>query len=280
MLKNILLTLLVSGSILLAYGVLIEPSRVIVKEVTIPAPRLAEFFGDATVVHLSDFQCRGWGLREMQLVRLLKEIEADFIFITGDFSQGSDSYEPVLRLLEEIPAAEGIYGVLGNTDYNERRNVCILCHEDDLVTFREGPIRMLRNETIVLKRDGRELALVGLDRYDEVTGGSRSRDAFVAAPFAMPKIVLAHTPHYIEDARRRGTDLYLAGDTHGGQVGLPPPALEKMYPTKDMRYPHGFYDADGLPLFVSSGIGWNEIPVRIGVPPEIVVLKFTGGGAS
>ncbi len=278
MLKNILLTVLLALIFLLTYGFLIEPSRVIVKEVVIPAPRLAEFFGDAVVVHLSDFQSRGWGLREMQVAGLLTKLAPDYVFITGDFAQGSDSYEPVMRLLEEIPATEGIFGVLGNTDYNERRNVCVLCHESDLVTLREGPIRMLRNETIRLKRNGRELALVGLDRYDEAKGGSYARDAIRNAPYALPKIVLAHTPHYLEDVSQRGTDLYLAGDTHGGQIALPRSTLAKLNPTKDMRYPRGLFEAEEIPLYVSSGIGWNEVPVRIGVRPEIVVLKFREEG--
>ncbi|NNE08307.1 MAG: hypothetical protein HKN20_07060 [Gemmatimonadetes bacterium] len=279
MLKNIVLTIVLALILLLTYGFLIEPSRVVVKEVVIPAPRLAEFFGDATVVHLSDFQSRGWGLREMQVVSLMTKLEPDYVFITGDFAQASDSYEPVMRLLEQIPATEGIFGVLGNTDYNERRNVCVLCHEDDLLTVREGPIRVLRNETIRLKRGGRELALVGLDRYDEAKGASHAYDAIRNAPYALPKIVLAHTPYYIEDVSRRGTDLYLAGDTHGGQVALPRSTLAKLNPTKDMRYPRGLFEAEGIPLYVSSGIGWNEVPVRIGVRPEIVVLKFREEGS-
>lgn len=280
MLKNILLTLILASILLLAYGFLIEPSHVIVKEVVIPAPRLADFFGDATVVHLSDFQCRGWGLREMQVASILKKMAPDYVFITGDFAQGSDSYEPVMRLLEEIPATEGIFGVLGNTDYNDRKNVCFMCHTDDLVSLRKQPIRMLRNETIRLQRNGKELALVGLDRYDEAKGGSRARTAIRNAPYALPKIVLAHTPYYLEDVSERGTDLYLAGDTHGGQIALPRSTLAKLNPTKDMRYPRGLYEAEGIPLYVSSGIGWNEVPVRIGVRPEIVVLKFRKDGSS
>jgi predicted MPP superfamily phosphohydrolase len=40
------------------------------------------------------------------------------------------------------------------------------------------------------------------------------------------------------------------------------------------RYAAGLVREDGKTLFVSTGIGTSILPVRLGVPPEIVLLHI------
>jgi predicted MPP superfamily phosphohydrolase len=70
--------------------------------------------------------------------------------------------------------------------------------------------------------------------------------------------------------------LTLAGHTHGGQVLLPligRPVVPSRY---GQRYAAGHVVEDGRHLFVTTGIGTSIVPIRIGVPPEIVVLTIAG----
>ena len=74
--------------------------------------------------------------------------------------------------------------------------------------------------------------------------------------------------------RRRA--LTIAGHTHGGQVALPllrRLALEHATAHGE-RYARGVIRENGHTLFVSSGIGTSFLPVRLGVPPEISLLKI------
>ena len=70
--------------------------------------------------------------------------------------------------------------------------------------------------------------------------------------------------------------LTIAGHTHGGQVALPLLqgwALD--YASRNgVRYPAGVRREDGRTLFVSPGIGTSWVPVRLGVPPEISLLRI------
>lgn len=50
-------------------------------------------------------------------------------------------------------------------------------------------------------------------------------------------------------------------------------ALERATRT-GIRYPAGIRREDGRILFVSSGIGTSFLPVRMGVPPEISLLRI------
>ena len=66
-------------------------------------------------------------------------------------------------------------------------------------------------------------------------------------------------------------DLMLAGHEHGGQVRLP--FVGPLEPNvRRSPYQMGSYDVDGMPLFVSRGIGWSALPVRFWCPPEIVLF--------
>jgi len=272
---------LVLAAAVLVYGMLIEPNRIVVRQVEVPSPALGQFFGDAHVVHLSDLQIRGIGRREKKLIRLLEEIDPDYVFVTGDFSQKNGDYQAALELLDRIPAREGIWGVLGNTDYNRQRMYCALCHTDESYIDLRGsdPITMLRNDVVHLERNGRRLELIGLDEYD---GHDGYKDAYSptrvldSACDDFPKLVLAHTPFCVDYAERRRVNLFLAGDTHGGQVVLPDPILQFVMPDKQMKYRTGLFNVGALFLHVNPGIGWNNLPIRIGCPPEITVLNFVG----
>jgi len=264
---------------LLFYGLLIEPNRIVVRTVAVPSEELARFFGDARVVHLSDLHVRGIGLREKRLIEALAEIEPDYVFVTGDYIQEKCPPEPALELLARVPAREGIWGVLGNVDYNGRRESCRLCHEgSDGGTLRtDSPLRMLRNEVVTIERGGNELDLIGLDQQDGMNGGPDPADVLRPSRQGIPRMVIAHTPFLVTEAAEQGVDLYLAGDTHGGQVCAPTWFLDKIMPDKIWRYREGLYAVGSLWLVVSHGVGWSILPIRVGEPPEIVLLRFEEG---
>ncbi|MBN1825235.1 MAG: metallophosphoesterase [Candidatus Eisenbacteria bacterium] len=268
---------LVPFAAILIYGTLIEPARLVVREVRVPSPPLARFFGGATVVHVSDLHTRGIGRRERLLLEALEKIDPDYVFVTGDYVHANRSREPALELLRRFPGRAEVWGVLGNVDYDGSRESCLLCHVGGPGGPLRGrePIRMLRNEAIDLERDGRRLRLIGLDEMDTRAQGG-DPDRLLSAPAdSIPVVILAHTPWMLERAADSGADLFLAGDTHGGQIAAPKALLERFLSDKDWRYRRGRFRVGGLWLHVDSGVGWSIFPVRFGMPPEITVLRFT-----
>ena len=68
--------------------------------------------------------------------------------------------------------------------------------------------------------------------------------------------------------------LTIAGHTHGGQVRLPfvPPVwTPSLY---GARFAYGHIVESGRHLIVSGGLGCSKVPVRLGVPPEIVRITL------
>ena len=66
----------------------------------------------------------------------------------------------------------------------------------------------------------------------------------------------------------------LAGHTHGGQMRLPlvwPRFVPSAY---GARFAYGHIVEDDRHLIVSGGLGTSIVPVRLGVPPEIVHIEL------
>jgi predicted MPP superfamily phosphohydrolase len=65
----------------------------------------------------------------------------------------------------------------------------------------------------------------------------------------------------------------LSGHTHGGQVRLfgYSPIVPSIYGN---RFAYGHVVEGGRHLLISGGLGCSIMPVRFGMPPEIVVLEL------
>ena len=84
-----------------------------------------------------------------------------------------------------------------------------------------------------------------------------------------PVILLAHEPDIFTKVPER-VALTLAGHTHGGQIVLPfiPPVWT---PSEyGARFAYGHVVEQGRHMIVSGGLGCSAVPLRLGVPPEIV----------
>ena len=77
------------------------------------------------------------------------------------------------------------------------------------------------------------------------------------------------------DAALARVAVTLAGHTQGGQVRLL--GWSPVVPSRfGNRYAHGLVEEDGRRLIVSGGLGCSTLPVRLGVPPEITLVRLSG----
>ena len=88
-----------------------------------------------------------------------------------------------------------------------------------------------------------------------------------------PILLLAHEPDIFPTVPAR-IALTLSGHTHGGQVRILgySPLVPSDYGN---RYAYGHVVEAGRHLVVSGGIGPGKLPVRFGVPPEIVPVELS-----
>lgn len=191
----------------------------------------------------------------------------DLILLAGDYVSDHDDdslrmpLQTIAEHLKGLDAPLGVYAVIGNHDARagSRRVAAAL----DLVG-----IFTLANAHVVIGRAAGPLVLAGIDDNPDIAralGGLERQQA----------LCLVHRPDLFP-ALPPACALTIAGHTHGGQVALPllqRLALEHASRYGE-RYAQGVIREAGRTLFVSPGIGTSWLPVRLGVPPEISLLKI------
>lgn len=221
-----------------------------------------------------------------EIVERTNRLKPDIIVLLGDYLTGPFPSDPVAfedwgRALGKLDAPLGLYAVLGNHDW---------WTDPDAVraTLSANRIRVMENDAIYVPRsNGAGFWLAGLgDQLAHKLGRGRIRGADdVPGTLAQikddgePAILLAHEP----DVFRRVPDrfnLTLAGHTHGGQVALPVLGRPIMPTGETGEYAYGHIIEEKRHLIVSGGLGCSALPVRFGVPPEIVLIEVGGPEAA
>ena len=243
---------------------LIELTEIETNTLEIKLQNLPLWVEKESFVHISDIHFRHFSKREKQLLEKLKEINPDYIFITGDFidwtTRNWSSLEEFLDALVKIPK-KGIYFVFGNHEHRNRR-----LNEFIKILDRKN-IQVINNQSVFLEG----VYLIGVD--DPHLGFDRLNKAIENVDMKMPKILLAHSPEIFRKVNFKNV-LVLAGHTHGGQINLPF-ISNLILPLKyDRKYKSGFFGEDYKWLYVNKGIGWTFLPFRFNAKPEIAVIKF------
>jgi hypothetical protein len=136
-------------------------------------------------------------------------------------------------------------------------------------------LRFLRGEAAALRFGSATLNLAGHDyqHLDDIhlpgAGALMQEDAL--------NILLQHNPAAFPRSAELGYDLMLAGHTHGGQINADVFGENLNVARMFTPYVRGEYRRNGKLLYVSSGLGTVAIPVRLGAPPEVTVIRLCAG---
>jgi len=231
-----------------------------------------------TITVIADIHAGGpnMGLaRVKQVVDAGNAIGGDLIVVMGDyFATHRFITEHVSNAawaaeLARLKAPLGVYSILGNHDWWY-----------DITGVRKAlaaeRIPLLENDVVHLGAPGARFWLAGLgDQLAHFIGPSRFRGeddlpgTLAQVRTSDPVILLAHEPDIFVTVPER-VSLTIAGHTHGGQIRVPfvPPVWAPS--AYGARFAYGHIVERGRHMIVSGGLGCSKVPLRLGVPPEIV----------
>ena len=220
--------------------------------------------------------------RVEEIVSVTNQLEPDLIVLLGDYIAGMRRFRTGLvppeawgRALAGLEAPLGTYAILGNHDW---------WYDIDTIraTLADHRIPVMENSAELMKPEGGPpFWLAGLgDQLAHIVGHGEFRgvDDLPGTLARIPEdgnpiLLLAHEPDIFPKVPDR-VSLTLSGHTHGGQVALPffgRPVVPSAY---GQRYAYGHIVEEGRHLIVSGGLGCSIMPIRFGVPPEIVVVDL------
>jgi predicted MPP superfamily phosphohydrolase len=266
-----------AGLGLSGYGIWSAERLPLVTRRTLFFPDLPAGLDGITIAHLSDVHAGIHMEREKMeaIVAQTSALRPDLIVQTGDMIDIAVSYIPdYVRAFRDLQAPLGVVTVLGNHDRYTGEEAVIRGVRDAGQSF-------VQNGAHVVERNGTPLALVGIDdprnwRVDDPQDADVGM-ALRRTPPGVFKILLAHRPGAFDSAAPRGVPLTLAGHIHGGQIYLP--VIGWSAGRLITKYVMGHFQQGASQLYVSRGIGVVGVPIRVFVPPEIVLLELRRGTA-
>jgi len=244
--------------------------------------------------------CEPWlGRNRLEaIVAMTNALRPDAVLLLGDYMPG----HRILRLAQSVPDREwaralshfvaplGIHAVQGNHDW---------WAEPELQGTRRGPTRVQRalenasipvyeNRAVRLSKDGQPFWIAGLGdqwafwrpsgfepaprRPIRHEGVHDLAGTLAQVTDDAPVILMAHEPDIFPLVPSR-VALTVSGHTHGGQVRVLgySPIVPSIY---GRRYIYGHIVEQERHLIVSGGLGCSALPIRLGVPPEIVIVEL------
>lgn len=269
------------------WGAIVTPGKIDVREVEMEFDRLPEAFDGYRIVQWSDAHLGTYdghtAIVENQ-VNTINGLHPDMICFTGDLvSRETVEALPYRDILAKLHAADGVFSVLGNHDYDnyvtwddeqakeaDRKALCDL--------QRGIGWHLLNDDYALIKRGDGQIVVIGTENFGDRPGekrGSLTR-AYSGLNDGNFKIQLQHNPYAwrANTLTNSNIDLMLAGHTHAFQMMLTL-GQWRLSPAR-LRYREwgGAYNEGDRWLYVNIGTGMVGPPMRIGATPEITVITL------
>lgn len=256
--------------------------------------------GELKFGYITDLHNCNYGKDNDRLINEVKSLGLEFMVLGGDMICGKRQikkspktyYKNATAFLRGISGSLPIYYVYGNheTRVKNRRNENPL-YNSYMESIKNLEITDLNDRTAIMYRENNSSVYImtGLEineeAYDDKNSLKISDEAFSGISSVCSErkinrhncfnIIVAHTPEFFCEYKKRGADLVLSGHFHGGTVRLPfvggiVSRDFKLFP----RYSYGEYKMGESKMILSGGLGDHTIHFRLFNRPEIVVINI------
>ena len=183
------------------------------------------------------------------IVSSINSLEPDIVLFTGDFIDhevDKEVEEKIVTSLKSINANIGKYAIKGDSDIDLFDSIMA---SSDFINVSDKSIEVFYKGNVPIIIGNQDI----------------SSDLF--------NILLIHQPDSISEYENN-FNLVLAGHSLNGQINIP--VIKKMLLKKGAKkYYNDYYDVNGTPLYVSSGIGTTNFKYRLFNKPSVSLYRLT-----
>lgn len=252
-------------------AVIVSRNQYRTRELDLPVHGLHPDFEGFRIVQVSDLHVSPFlSVREAgRVIDMANELRPDLAVFTGDLiSELGDPLREAIRELIRLRADLGVLGCMGNHE------TYVGCRNFLEAQAGKAGLIFLRDKNTQIRRGQGVLNIAGVDYQRKVAPGSYLPGAERLVMPGMPNILLSHNPDVFPSAIARGFQAVLGGHTHGGQVNVE--ILHQNINPARFRTPYvsGLYQLGNASCFVTNGVGTIGVPLRMGAPAEIALLRL------
>jgi predicted MPP superfamily phosphohydrolase len=272
--------------LLVLNGFIFTKNDFIVKEQTLYFNNLPASFENFKIVQISDLHLGSFHNKSVieKAIGLIESQKPDMLFFTGDMINVTNKETiPYITLLNNIKTNYGKFSVLGNHDIGDYAKWDTVpgqkkINEELIKCERQMGFNVLIDTSFKIFKGQDSIYIAGVNNcgnYPFKKAGDLKKalknideKAFV--------ILLAHDPAQWsgEVVGKTNIPLTLSGHTHGMQLGINSGNIKWSPISLKYKYWLGLYKNNLQYLYVNPGLGFLGFPGRIGIKPEITVLKL------
>jgi predicted MPP superfamily phosphohydrolase len=267
----LVLVLVVVGALI--WGTMEEPNQLRYTQVRMKSVQWPQHWQPIRVVVVSDLHVGAPHIDLDKLetvVEMINQAEPDVVLLLGSFMPGDFFKTPIppqdfAPVLGKIEAKYEVLALLGRRD-------AIDGGKQLADALKKEKITVLSDSAASIKlAQKKRFWFIGFEDEPATYPGVMAK-----LPKDEPIFGMVHNPARFTDIPSK-VDLVFAGYTHGGIVTVPEFPLPILPVGVPKRYAYGPISEDEHQMFVTAGIGTDEIPVRLNNKPEILVVTVMSG---
>ena len=264
----ILLTILTS----LIYSRFIGTIGLKTNEIQIETKSIKESYNGLKIIHFSDIHYKKviTNKRVKKLISEINKSKPDIILFTGDLidKEYKITDKNTIFLINELKKLKTTYGKYAIIGDNDQKNIDIIKN-----IYIQSDFKLLNNEeTIIYNSNNDKISILGINTlaYNKKNINNlinnTKEDTY--------KIVLLHEPDYINEiTQNNNIDLILSGHSINGSINIP--LIKKFFlPIGAKKYYKPYYKINNTTIYISNGIGVNNINFRLFNHPSINFYRF------
>lgn len=265
---TIILTMLIIILLILVYSRFLGIKGLKTNEITLKE-NIPESYEGLKIVHFADVHYKKV-ITEKDIKNLIKEIKRlkpDIVLFTGDLIDNDYNLtnQDINFLIKELSKIETVYGsfaILGDQDIKEKETINNI--------YLQSNITLLENKITIIQNEKNEKILIGgLSSY--IKNEADINKAINSNKDNIPyKIILTHEPDYTDTILKEINDTSLILSSHSINGSINIPIIKNfLLPTGAKKYYKPHYTINNTNLYITNGIGVNNINFRFLNKPSI-----------
>ena len=272
-----ILAILIIIFLILLYARFIGTIGLNSNEISYQTEYISESYNGLKIVHFTDLHYKKviTEKRVEELIKEINKIKPDLILFTGDlldkdYKINNKDITFLIKQLSNLNSTYGNFAILGDNDYGKEETIKNI--------YIQSNFTLLENDYSIIYNENNDKIFIGglsTSTYEEadinkvMTYFSNNQDIKF-------KIIMLHEPDYIDTILNNynNINLILAGHSINGSINIP---LIKYFlsPNGAKKYYQPYYKKSNTDIYISNGIGLNNLNFRLFNHPSINFYRFT-----
>ena len=233
-----------------------------IKKYNVSFSSLPESFDGFTIAHFSDIDLNSTFFIDSfsDVVKEINKLNPDIVVFTGDMFYNVDkrNKDKLVNELNKIDPLIDKYLVRGDKDVKNK-------YYKEIVS--SSGFTDLTNKGTLIYYKG--LTPIGISGIDSLNKGKQNYTSSLSGASTSFKILLAHEPDSVVDAKDLDIKLMLSGHSHSNEINIP--LVRNLFSLPGAKkYNNDYYKVNNTKLFISSGLGTEKTFMRL----NLLILQF------